>query len=89
MGCRLAQSDSRRQHLGSRPGAHGRVVAAIIDDHLASQLVGQEIHAIEKLADMMFRLTKPYGSGGLASNAISAVDLGCWDALGRLLQKPV
>jgi L-rhamnonate dehydratase len=73
--------------LGQAP--HGRVVAAIIDDHLAPQLVGQEIHAIEKLADMMFRLTKPYGSGGLASNAISAVDLGCWDALGRLLQKPV
>ena len=45
--------------------------------------------ASEKLADMMFRLTKPYGSTGLASYAISAVDLALWDLRGKLLGKPV
>jgi L-rhamnonate dehydratase len=68
---------------------YGRAVAAIIDDHLAPNLAGEEIFAIEKIADMMFRLTKPYGSTGLASYAISAVDLALWDALGKLLEKPV
>jgi L-rhamnonate dehydratase len=68
---------------------YGRPVAAVIDDHLAPQLVGEECLATEKLADMMFRLTKPYGSTGLASYAISAVDLALWDLAGKLLGQPV
>lgn len=39
-------------------------------EHLASQLVGEECMAIDKAADMMFRMTKPYGTVGLASYAI-------------------
>ena len=68
---------------------HGRAVAALIEDHLAPQLVGQDGFAIERLADMMFRLTKFYGSTGLASYAISAVDLALWDAKGKALGLPV
>lgn len=68
---------------------HGKPVAAIIDDHLAPQLVGQDGFAIERLADMMFRLTKIYGSVGLASYAISAIDLALWDAKGKALGQPV
>ena len=68
---------------------HGRPVAAMIEDHLAPQLVGEDALAGEKLADMMFRLTKPYGSTGLASYAISAVDLALWDLRGKLLGQPV
>ncbi len=73
--------------LGST--VHGKPVAAIIDDHLAPQLVGQDGFAIERLADMMFRLTKFYGSTGLASYAISAIDLALWDAKGKALGMPV
>ena len=69
--------------------SHGRPVAAVIDDHLAPQLAGQDGFAIERLADMMFRLTKPYGTPGLASYAISAVDLALWDAKGKALGLPV
>ena len=36
---------------------------------LAPNLIGQDGLAIERLSDMMFRLTKPYGSTGLASYA--------------------
>ena len=68
---------------------HGPAVAAIVDGHLAPQLIGQECLATERLADMMFRLTKPYGTVGLASYAISAVDLALWDLKGKLLGKPV
>jgi len=68
---------------------HGRVVAAVIDDHLAPNLIGESVFATERIADKLFRLTKPYGTVGLASYAVSAVDLAVWDALGKLLQKPV
>ena len=68
---------------------HGRPVAAVIDDHIAPVLEGQDGFAIERLSDMMFRLTKSYGSTGLASYAISAVDLALWDAKGKALGQPV
>jgi L-rhamnonate dehydratase len=67
----------------------GRAAAAVIDDHIAPNLIGEDGLAIEKLADMMWRLTKPYGTSGIASYAISAVDLALWDAKGRLLDQPV
>ena len=69
--------------------SNGRPVAAVIDDHLGPQLVGQDIMAGEKVADMLFRLTKPYGSTGLASYAASAIDLALWDARGKVLGQPV
>lgn len=73
--------------LGST--GHGRAVAAVIDDHLAPNLLHQDGFAIDRIADMMFRLTKPYGTPGLASYAISAVDLALWDAKGKALGQPV
>lgn len=69
--------------------AHGHPVAAVINDHLAPLLVGEDALATEKLWDMMVRATKPYGSWGLAAYAISAVDLALWDLKGKLLGKPV
>jgi L-rhamnonate dehydratase len=64
-------------------------VAATIEDHLAKRLVGQDCLAIERLWDMMFRLTKPYGTAGLASVAISGIDLALWDLAGKLQGRPV
>ncbi len=84
--CQVTLEDGT-QGLGST--SHGRAVAAVIDDHLAPNLIGEDIFAIEKISDMMFRMTKPYGSTGLAAYAVSAVDLALWDALGKLLDKPV
>ncbi len=84
--CKVTAEDGT---WGAGSTGYGRPVAAVIDDHLARQLVGEECLATEKLADMMFRLTKPYGSTGLASYAISAVDLALWDLAGKLLGQPV
>ena len=74
---------------GVGPCSFGRPVAAIIEDHFAKHLVGQDCLAIERLWDMMFRLSKPYGTVGLASVAISGVDLALWDLAGKLQNKPV
>ncbi|HCR19090.1 MAG TPA: L-rhamnonate dehydratase [Candidatus Latescibacteria bacterium] len=67
----------------------GRPVAAIIDDHFGPILEGESCFAIEKCWDMMFRMSKPYGSSGLASCAMSGVDLALWDLVGKLQDKPV
>lgn len=61
---------------------------APVVEHFAGQLAGQDALATERCADMMFRMTKGYGTTGLASYAISAVDLALWDLKGRLLAVP-
>ena len=58
-------------------------VVSIINDHMASLLEGEDCMATEKLWDTMFRLASPYSSTGLASYAISAVDLALWDLKGN------
>jgi L-rhamnonate dehydratase len=68
---------------------HGGPVERIINDHFAPVLVGQDCVATEKLWDVMRRISAPYGSSGLASYAISAVDLALWDLKGKLLGRPV
>ena len=67
----------------------GRPVAAIIDDHFGPMLAGESCSAIEKCWDMMFRMSKPYGSTGLTACAMSGVDLALWDLAGKLQGKPV
>lgn len=68
---------------------YGAPVSAIINQHMAPLLVGEESTATEKLGDMMVRITSPYGGSGLASYAVSAVDLALWDLKGKLLKRPV
>jgi L-rhamnonate dehydratase len=84
--CKVTSEDGS---FGLGQTGYGRPVAAVIEDHLAPRLIGEDCLATDRLSDMMFRLTKPYGSVGLASYAISAVDLALWDLKGKLLGQPV
>jgi L-rhamnonate dehydratase len=68
---------------------HGKPVASIINDHFAPVLTGENCMATEKLWDVMNRIASPYSPAGLASYAISAVDLALWDLKGKLLKRPV
>jgi L-rhamnonate dehydratase len=91
----MPQFDEAYVQVTAENGAWGlgplwpaRALAPVIE-HFNAQLAGQDALATERIADMLFRLTKPYGTPGLASYAISAVDLALWDLKGRLLQQPV
>ncbi len=64
-------------------------VVPLINDHFAPLLAGEDCMATEKLSDMMYRMSTPYGSGGLASCGVSAIDIALWDLKGKLLNKPV
>ena len=68
---------------------HAGPVCEIVNGHFAHLLVGQDAMATEKLWDVMRRSSAPYGSAGLASYAISAVDIALWDLKGKLLGRPV
>jgi len=70
-------------------GNHSGPVNSIINEHFAPLLLGEDCMAVEKLWDMMFRMASPYSSAGMASYAVSAVDLALWDLKGKLLGVPV
>ena len=67
---------------------YGSPVIDIINEHLAPLLVSENCTDTEHLWNLMQAMTSPY-AGGLASYAISAIDLGLWDLKGKLLGQPV
>ena len=64
-------------------------VCSIINDHFSEFLAGKDPMSTEKIWDMMRRASSPYGTSGIQSYAISAVDNAVWDLKGKLLQRPV
>lgn len=68
---------------------HGQPVVTLINDHFATVLEGENAMATDRAWDMMVRIAMPYGAGGLAAYAISAVDLALWDLKGKILRAPV
>jgi L-rhamnonate dehydratase len=86
VGCLVRAEDGS---TGFGIARYGGPVIPIIDDHLGPRLVGENAFAIDRLWDMMMRLVSPYSPAGLASYAISAVDLALWDLKGKALGVPV
>jgi len=68
---------------------YDRLVSPIVDEYLGPRLVGEPATAIERCYDMMVRLCAPFGATGLASFAVSGIDLALWDLNGKLQGKPV
>ena len=61
----------------------------IIEEHLSRFVEGQDCNNVELMWDQMFRGSLNYGRKGLTIQAISAVDLALWDALGKARNEPV
>jgi L-rhamnonate dehydratase len=67
----------------------GDASAAMINQHFAHLLVGQDPSDIVRLWDQMFRSSLPYGRKGLPIMALSGVDEALWDVLGKAAGVPV
>jgi len=61
----------------------------VVTEHFTKLLMGENPFDIERLWDIMWRSSMPYGRDGIAINAISGVDLALWDLVGNALQMPV
>jgi L-alanine-DL-glutamate epimerase-like enolase superfamily enzyme len=62
---------------------------AIINEVLAKTIVGQQASAIPRLWSAMVAAVRNVGRRGIASCAISAVDVALWDLKARLLDVPL
>ncbi len=63
--------------------------SGILDSHFRQLLIGQDARNIEKIWDILYRSSIPYGRRGAALMALSAVDIALWDLKGKVLGKPV
>ncbi len=70
-------------------GRGGRAIKAMIDYDLTPLLLGKDGRAIATLYDVMQWHIHYVGRGGIASFAISAVDISLWDIAGRQRNAPL
>ncbi|WP_108502583.1 mandelate racemase/muconate lactonizing enzyme family protein [Paracoccus indicus] len=70
-------------------GKGGRSIVAMIEDDLAPLLIGQDAEAVEDLYEAMQWHVHYVGRGGIASFAISAVDIALWDLRGKRTGQPL
>lgn len=71
------------QGLGWTYASKGAV--AVVEDQLASVVMGAEAHDVARLAEEMARACRNLGRPGIAACAISAVDIALWDLHARQL----
>ena len=77
-------------HFGLGMSRYAGPLVPIVNDYLAPLVAGESALATERLWHMMVRASAAqFGAQGLASYAISAVDLALWDVKGKILGRPV
>lgn len=70
-------------------GKGGHAIAAMIEHDLAPFLIGRDAEPVEELYDAMQWHVHYVARGGIASFAISAIDIALWDLRGRRLGEPL
>ncbi|MFK7859608.1 MAG: mandelate racemase/muconate lactonizing enzyme family protein [Granulosicoccus sp.] len=70
-------------------GKGGHAIAAMVQHDLASWLLGQDAANVEFLNEQMQWHVHYVGRGGIASFAISAIDIALWDIRGISQQQPL
>lgn len=70
-------------------GKGGRAIHAMITYDLAPAIIGKDGHDLESLYDFMEWHIHYVGRGGIASFAISAIDIALWDIRCKSVHKPL
>ncbi|NME69692.1 mandelate racemase/muconate lactonizing enzyme family protein [Flammeovirga aprica] len=70
-------------------GKGGRAIKAMLDYDLGPALVGKDATQIDEIYDFMEWHIHYVGRGGIASFAISAIDIALWDIKGKASEQPL
>jgi D-galactarolactone cycloisomerase len=68
---------------------HGAAIARLIEREIAPLVIGEDIHAYERVWERLFRITIARGERALAMRAIACVDTAIWDLIGKALNVSV
>src|SRR2546428_3709775 len=71
----------------SRPGL--KTIAACLDEAIVPRVEGKDATAVEAIWQDLWRATMTYGRGGIATMAMSALDIALWDAVGKRASLPL
>ncbi len=63
--------------------------ASVIEFCYKQRLIGREITDIDVIWEELYNLARPYGKGGVTTNALSGIDTALWDCFARSMQMPV
>ncbi|OLQ87917.1 mandelate racemase [Vibrio panuliri] len=66
-----------------------QIAAAFIENVFRPILINRNPFDVEVLWEEMYNITRPYGQGGSAVNAISGVDIALWDIIGKSVNQPI
>jgi L-alanine-DL-glutamate epimerase-like enolase superfamily enzyme len=69
--------------------ASPHILAHLINEELAPEIVGADPFMIRGIRDRLWRLTDYHGTAGLALLGIAGIDLALWDLVGKALEQPV
>ena len=64
-------------------------IKAVIDQHFAPLVLGEDPFKVELLWSKMYRSSARFGRRGVAISAISGIDIALWDIMGKALGVPV
>ncbi len=70
-------------------GQGGTLGGEVVEQHFVKFLIGQDPFNIEKIWDILWKSSIYYDRAGIATHAISGVDLALWDLVGKALGMPV
>src|SRR5258708_7618326 len=74
--------------FGRLDGAPG-VLAKLVNDELAPEIVGQDPFLIRGIRDQLWAATDYHGTVGLALLGIAGIDIALWDLVGHAVGQPV
>jgi L-alanine-DL-glutamate epimerase-like enolase superfamily enzyme len=66
-----------------------RSIKACLDECIIPRILGKDASAVEAIWQDLWRATITYGRGGIATMAMSALDIALWDALGKAAKLPL
>jgi L-alanine-DL-glutamate epimerase-like enolase superfamily enzyme len=70
-----------------RPGI--RSIIACLDEVIIPRVIGKDASAVEAIWQDLWKTTITFGRGGIATMAMSVLDIALWDALGKEAKLPL
>lgn len=65
------------------------VAKAYIDTQFAPRIVGRDAFDVEVIWEDLYNRIKDYGGRGMATSALSGLDIALWDIIGKSVDKPI
>ena len=70
-------------------GQHPKILQAMVEHAFRERLMGKNPFDNDVIYETLYNTTRAYGQGGVATIAISAIDVALWDIKGKALGLPI